>query len=579
MLTIFGFQDVIEVVTVGFVESGRNATEEQKLIFKQQQKLDSKARLLIYQCVKSKIFNKIFNVSTSNEAWEILMKTYGDGEKNKKTLRTQYELLEMEGNESIANYFDRIQELVNAMRACKEKISDQQVIDKILRTLPQPFNHVAVAIEESKNLDIMETEELQHSFEAHEMRARNNYKGKDKGPWKGNKYNTNQKHQDQEIAKTNESSKERRTDQAHKQDYNSKNSKEWKFGKGKMRCHNCQKLGHYARECWVGEGANARELWTGKGAKNKPNNRAHLTQDEGTNSDSEVVVLMPITSNKAQPRIPIEEEEKELRVTPVFNKAYIKLVDPPSNKKLIALKWVYKVKVNPRGEVVKNKVRFVAKGFLQKARIDYGEVYAPIAKIETIRLVVAIAINTGWSMHQLDVKSTFLNGPLEEEVYVDQLLSFVVKGKENKLMNEFEMSDLGLLSYFLGIEFEMTRYEMVMHHSKYAKDLLKRLNMQQSNPTRTPTEYGDKQDRKNITGYIFFYVRAPVSRSSTKEPIVTLSSYKAEYIAASETTCQAVWLDALLGELKEKNSKKVKLLVDNKSAIDLVRHPMGGANI
>ncbi|RDX82188.1 hypothetical protein CR513_37053, partial [Mucuna pruriens] len=91
------------------------------------------------------------------------------------------------------------------------------------------------------------------------------------------------------------------------------------------------------------------------------------------------------------------------------------LVDPPSNKKLIALKWVYKVKDNPRGEVIKNKARLVAKAWT-----------------ETIRLVVAITINVGWSMHQLDVKSAFLNGPLEE-VYVDQPLGFVVKGKENKV--------------------------------------------------------------------------------------------------------------------------------------------------
>ncbi|RDX97881.1 hypothetical protein CR513_19304, partial [Mucuna pruriens] len=96
-----------------------------------------------------------------------------------------------------------------------------------------------------------------------------------------------------------------------------------------------------------------------------------------------------------------------------------KLVNPPSNKKSTTLKWVYEVKVNPRGEV--------------KGRIDCGEVYAPIAKIETIRLVVVIAINAGWSMHQLDVKCTFLNGPLEEEVYVNQLLGFVVKDKENKV--------------------------------------------------------------------------------------------------------------------------------------------------
>jgi len=79
-------------------------------------------------------------------------------------------LLCMEEKESIVDYFDRIQELVNAMRSCKDKISDEQVVDKILRTLPPRFDYVAIAIEESRYLDIMEIEELQHSLEAHEMR-------------------------------------------------------------------------------------------------------------------------------------------------------------------------------------------------------------------------------------------------------------------------------------------------------------------------------------------------------------------------------------------------------------------------
>ena len=124
--------------------------------------------------MNSKIFNKISKASTSKEAWEILIKMYGDGEKNKKvklqTLRRQYKLLYMEEKESIADYFDRIQELVNALRSCKDKISDEQVVDKILRTLPPRFDYVAIAIEESRYLDIMEIEELQHSLEAHEMR-------------------------------------------------------------------------------------------------------------------------------------------------------------------------------------------------------------------------------------------------------------------------------------------------------------------------------------------------------------------------------------------------------------------------
>lgn len=97
------------------------------------------------------------------------------------------------------------------------------------------------------------------------------------------------------------------------------------------------------------------------------------------------------------------------------------------------MKWVYKVKRNPSGKIIKHKARLVAKGFLQKEGVDYGEIFAPVARIETVRFVVAIASFKGWSMHQLDVKSAFLNGPLEEEVYVEQPPGFKISGHESKV--------------------------------------------------------------------------------------------------------------------------------------------------
>jgi len=84
---------------------------------------------------------------------------------------------------------------------------------------------------------------------------------------------------------------------------------------------------------------------------------------------------------------------------------------------------------------------------------------------------------------------------------------------------------------------------------------------------------GDKGDRKSTTWHVFFLGGAPISWNSTKESVVALSSCEAEYIAASEASCQAVWLGTLLKELKIELSHKAKLLVDNKSTIDLARHP------
>ena len=73
--------------------------------------------------------------------------------------------------------------------------------------------------------------------------------------------------------------------------------------------------------------------------------------------------------------------------------------------------WVYKVKLNPRGEVTRHKARLMAKGFLQKEGTDFDEVFAPVVRIETIRLVVGLANMNNWQMCQMDVKCAFLKWP------------------------------------------------------------------------------------------------------------------------------------------------------------------------
>ncbi|GAU17773.1 hypothetical protein TSUD_171610 [Trifolium subterraneum] len=106
----------------------------------------------------------------------------------------------------------------------------------------------------------------------------------------------------------------------------------------------------------------------------------------------------------------------------------------PSDKRAIDVKWVYKLKQNPEEQVIKHKERLVAKGFLQKQGLDYDEVFSPMARHETIRLVITLACSRRWSMFHLDVKSAFLNGPLEEDVYMKQPPSFELKGKEDRVL-------------------------------------------------------------------------------------------------------------------------------------------------
>lgn len=97
------------------------------------------------------------------------------------------------------------------------------------------------------------------------------------------------------------------------------------------------------------------------------------------------------------------------------------IADLPTGQKPIGVKWIYKKKCNAKGMVERYKARLVAKGYRQKAGIDYDEVFAPVARMDTIRLLITQAAQMKWPIYQMDVKSAFLNGTLEEEVYVEQL--------------------------------------------------------------------------------------------------------------------------------------------------------------
>jgi hypothetical protein len=100
------------------------------------------------------------------------------------------------------------------------------------------------------------------------------------------------------------------------------------------------------------------------------------------------------------------------------------LVEPPPNCKPIGTKWVWKNKEGENGEVVRNKSRLVAQGYSKKEGIDCEETFAPVAHLEVIRILLAFSVAKGFKLYQIDVKSIFVNGFLEEKVYVKQPLGF-----------------------------------------------------------------------------------------------------------------------------------------------------------
>jgi len=91
---------------------------------------------------------------------------------------------------------------------------------------------------------------------------------------------------------------------------------------------------------------------------------------------------------------------------------------------IIGSKWVFRNKLDEAGVITRNKARLVAKGYNQEQGIDYGETFAPVARLEVVRLLLAFACMSVFKLFQMDVKSVFLNGFINKEVYVEQPLGF-----------------------------------------------------------------------------------------------------------------------------------------------------------
>ncbi|KAH9646466.1 retrovirus-related pol polyprotein from transposon RE2 [Citrus sinensis] len=296
--------------------------------------------------------------------------------------------------------------------------------------------------------------------------------------------------------------------------------------------------------------------------------------------------------------------------------------------KLVGCKWVFRTKYNTDGSVSKYKARLVAKGFHQTAGIDYSETFSPVVKSSTVRPEGFVSeggyickLNKAlYDLKQAPRAWHDVKGIILVLIYVDDILitgpdSDLLESFIAKLSKVFALKDLGLVTYFLGVEVSYTDHGMHFPQTKYIKDLLSKASMQDYKGTDTPFSTGYKLERstkgllgaefenptlyrsiegtletigltgysdadwacdidakKSIGAYCIFLGNNLVSWSSKKQAIVAKSSTESEYRALSAASSKLSWLQSLFSELNITKLPTSVLWCDNQSAGDLPRN-------
>eukprot|EP00253_Pinus_taeda_P029183 PITA_29183 len=281
------------------------------------------------------------------------------------------------------------------------------------------------------------------------------------------------------------------------------------------------------------------------------------------------------------------------------------LVELLAGRKPIGSKWVFKKKTNAKGKVEKYKAWLVAKGYSQESGIDFSDIFSPVAKVASIILLLSISTTFDFEVEQMDVKTTFLHGDLEEEIYMKQPEGFAVKGKkelDSKMMKvpipigvklsaeqfpntQEEEEDMSRVPYASAIGSMMYAMVCTRPEIAHAVGVLSRFMSKLGKENWTivkrvfrylcgTSDYGlcyqgrlgldrvldirgfvdvdwarDLHQRRSISGYVFNLFGGAISWMSKKQSVVALSTTEAEYMAATHARKEAIWLQRLCSSM------------------------------
>nr|GEU84856.1 ribonuclease H-like domain-containing protein [Tanacetum cinerariifolium] len=237
------------------------------------------------------------------------------------------------------------------------------------------------------------------------------------------------------------------------------------------------------------------------------------------------------------------------------------LVPRPEGKSVIKTKWIFKNKKDEISLVIRNKARLVAVGYSQQEGIDYDEMFAPVARIEAIRLFLAYAAHKDFTAFQIDVKTTFLNGIIKEEVYVGQPSGFVSK----QYPDHVYALDKALYAVKRIFRYLKRTINLGLWYSKDSGFDL--------------TAYSDADhagchlDQKSASGSVQFLGDKLVYWSSKKHNCVSISIVESKYVAVSSCCAQVLWMRTQLTDYGFFYDK-VPIYCDSKSAIAISCNPV-----